>query len=66
MEQRSSYSNMHIPKKYVDVYIRMVLMTVVSLYTSRGILDWGDFGLYYIVEVIFILFLFINNVNDYL
>ena len=44
----------------------MVLMTVVSLYTSRGILDWGDFGLYYIVEVIFILFLFINNVNDYL
>ena len=44
----------------------MVLMTVVSPYTSRGILDWGDFGLYNIVEGIFMLFLFINNVNDYL
>ena len=60
----NSQNNKRIAKNTLMLYIRMILMMAVSLYTSRVILDAlgvEDFGLYNIVGGIVVLFSFINN-----
>lgn len=60
----NSQNNKRIAKNTLMLYIRMILMMAVSLYTSRVILaalGVEDFGLYNIVGGIVVLFSFINN-----
>lgn len=57
-------NNKRIAKNTLMLYIRMILMMAVSLYTSRVILaalGVEDFGLYNVVGGIVVLFSFINN-----
>ena len=60
----SAANNKRIAKNTLMLYIRMILMMAVSLYTSRVILaalGVEDFGLYNVVGGIVVLFSFINN-----
>lgn len=53
-----------IARNTVFLYIRMLILMVVSLYTSRVVLDTlgiEDFGIYNVVGGIVVLFTFINN-----
>lgn len=60
----NSANNKRIAKNTLMLYIRMLLIMGVSLYTSRVILQAlgvKDFGLYNIVGGVVVLFTFINN-----
>ena len=60
----NSRNNKRIAKNTLMLYIRMILIMLVSLYTSRVILKAlgvEDFGIYNIVGGIVVLFSFINN-----
>ena len=60
----NSQNNKKIAKNTLMLYIRMLLIMVVNLYTSRVILKAlgvEDFGLYNVVGGIVVLFTFINN-----
>ena len=60
----NSQNNKRIAKNTLMLYIRMILIMLVSLYTSRVILKAlgvEDFGIYNIVGGIVVLFSFINN-----
>ena len=62
--QDTLVNNKRIAKNTLMLYIRMLLIMVVSLYTSRVILQAlgvEDFGLYNVVGGVVILFTFINN-----
>lgn len=57
-------NNKRIAKNTVMLYIRMILVMLVNLYTSRVILQVlgvEDFGLYNVVGGVVVLFSFINN-----
>ena len=57
-------NNKRIAKNTLMLYIRMLLIMVVNLYTSRVILQAlgvEDFGLYNVVGGVVVLFTFINN-----
>ena len=60
----NSQNNKRIAKNTLMLYVRMLLIMVVSLYTSRVILQAlgvEDFGLYNVVGGVVVLFTFINN-----
>ena len=60
----NSQNNKRIAKNTLMLYIRMILIMLVSLYTSRVILKAlgvEDFGLYNVVGGVVVLFTFINN-----
>ena len=66
MEQVSSTStnNKRIAKNAVFLYIRMALSTLVSLYTSRVVLQTlgvEDFGIYSLVGGVVVMFQFLNS-----
>ena len=64
MEQSVSENNKRIAKNTLMLYVRMMLIMLVSLYTSRVILKTlgiENFGIYNIVGGIVVLFSFINN-----
>lgn len=57
-------NNKRIAKNTVALYIRMLLVMAVSLYTSRVILNVlgvDDFGIYNLVAGVVVLFSFLNN-----
>ena len=57
-------SNKRIAKNTIFMYIRMLVLILVSLYTSRVVLDAlgvEDYGIYNVVGGIVVLFTFINN-----
>ena len=57
-------NNKRIAKNTVMLYIRMILVMLVNLYTSRVILQVlgvEDFGTYNVVGGVVVLFSFINN-----
>ena len=58
------YSNSRIAKNTIFLYLRMLLSLVVSLYTSRVVLQVlgaQDYGLYSVVGGIVIMFGFLNS-----
>lgn len=60
----TSENNKRIAKNTVFLYIRMLLIMAVTLYTSRVVLEVlgiEDFGIYNVVGGIVVLFTFINN-----
>lgn len=60
----SSSNNKRIAKNTVFLYIRMLVLMVLSLYTSRVVLaaiGVEDYGIYNVVGSIIVLFTFINN-----
>ena len=60
----TSSNNKRIAKNTVMLYIRMLLIMAVTLYTSRVVLEVlgvEDFGIYNVVGGIVVLFTFINN-----
>ncbi len=60
----NSQNNKRIAKNTLMLYVRMLLIMAVSLYTSRVILQAlgvEDFGLYNVVGGVVVLFTFINN-----
>lgn len=64
IKQDTSVNNKRIAKNTILLYIRMVVMMVVSLYTSRVVLQAlgvEDFGLYNIVGGIVVLFSILNG-----
>lgn len=57
-------NNKRIAKNTIFLYIRMLILMVVSLYTSRVVLSAlgvEDYGIYNVVGSIVVLFTFINN-----
>ena len=61
---QSSDNNKRIAKNTLLLYVRMLFMMAVSLYTSRVILNTlgvQDFGLYNVVAGFVTMFTFINN-----
>ena len=57
-------SNKRIIKNTAFLYVRMIFVTVVTLYTSRLVLEVlgvEDYGLYNVVGGIVLLFMMINN-----
>lgn len=63
-ETKSLNNNKRIAKNTFVLYIRMLLIMLVTLYTSRVILKTlgeEDFGIYNIVGGIIILFSFLNG-----
>lgn len=59
-----SYSSKTILKNTVMLYIRMAIMMVITLYTSRVVLDVlgvDDFGIYSIVGSVVVSMGFISN-----
>ena len=57
-------SNKKIAKNTIALYIRMIIILVITLYTSRVVLKTlgiSDYGIYNIVGGIIVLFSFINN-----
>ena len=64
MGEETISSNKRIAKNTIMLYIRMLLSMVVSLYTSRVVLNTlgvEDFGIYNVVGGIVVLFTFVNN-----
>lgn len=64
MTRDNTKNNKRIAKNTILLYIRMILIMAVSLYTSRIILNAlgiQDYGIYNIIGGIVILFTFINN-----
>lgn len=62
--RNDTQSNKRIARNTILLYIRMVMMMAVSLFTSRVILKAlgvEDFGLYNVVGGVVVLFTFINN-----
>lgn len=60
----SSNSNARIAKNTILLYIRMLISLVISLYTSRAILQIlgeDDFGIYNVVGGVVVLFSFLTN-----
>ena len=60
----ANYSNQRIIKNTAFLYVRMVVVMIISLYTSRLILQTlgvDDYGLYNVVGGIVLLFSLINN-----
>ena len=56
-----SVNNQRIAKNTILLYIRMLITLVISLYTSRVILDvlgQNDFGIYNVIGGVVILFSF--------
>ena len=59
-----STNNKRIAKNTIILYVRMVIMMLISLYTSRVVLKAlgiDDFGIYQVVGSIIVLFSFLNN-----
>ena len=57
-------NNKKIAKNTFFLYVRMMLMLVISLYTSRVVLDYlgvQDFGIYNLIGGVVVLFSFLNN-----
>lgn len=57
-------SNKKIAKNTVILYVRLMITTIVSLYTSRVVLStlgFSDYGVYNVVGGIVIMFSFLNN-----
>lgn len=57
-------SNRRIAKNTFMLYIRMIIMLLISLYTSRIVLDYlgvEDFGIYNLIGGIVVMFSFLNN-----
>lgn len=57
-------NNKHIAKNTIFLYIRMLVLMLVSLYTSRVVLaalGVEDYGIYNVVGGIVVLFTFLNN-----
>lgn len=64
INEDSTTANKRIAKNTVYLYTRMILMIIISLYTSRVVLKAlgvDDFGLYNVIGGIVVLFSFINN-----
>lgn len=64
MDSNNNSDNRRIAKNTVYLYARMVLMILISLYTSRVVLralGVEDFGLYNVIGGVVVLFSFINN-----
>jgi len=64
MVQNISADNKRIARNTLTLYIRMLLLMVLSLYTSRVVLQTlgiEDFGIYNIVGSVVVLFGFLNN-----
>lgn len=62
--KNTSLSNITIAKNTIFMYLRMLLIMIVSLYTSRVILQTlgeSDFGTYNVVAGVVVLFSFISN-----
>lgn len=60
----TSQNNKRIAKNTLFMYLRMLLTMIVSLYTSRVVLNTlgiNDFGIYNIVGGVVVLFTFINS-----
>ena len=61
---QSSNNSVRIAKNTIFLYIRMLVLMVVSLYTSRVVLEAlgvEDYGIYNVVGGIVVMFTFINN-----
>ena len=59
-------NNKRIAKNTMMLYIRMLFSMVVSLYTSRVVLNTlgvEDYGIYGVVGGVVVLFSFLNNMN---
>lgn len=59
-----SANNKRIAKNTISLYARMIIMTLISLYTSRIVLSalgFEDYGLYQVVGGVIIFFSFLNN-----
>ena len=57
-------SNKRIAKNTALLYIRMLVTMLISLYTSRVVLNTlgvGDFGIYNVVSGVVVMFTFVNN-----
>ena len=57
-------ANKRIAKNSIFLLLRMILLTLVSLYTSRVVLHSlgaSDYGLYNVVGGIVVMFVFLNN-----
>ena len=64
MAEEAISSNKRIAKNTLMLYIRMLLSMVVSLYTSRVVLNTlgvDDFGIYNVVGGVVVLFTFVNS-----
>lgn len=64
MAEETISSNKRIAKNTIMLYIRMLLSMVVSLYTSRVVLNTlgvEDFGIYNVVGGVVVLFTFVNS-----
>lgn len=64
MLQESSTNNRRVARNTVFLYIRMILILLVTLYTSRIVLDIlgvDDYGIYNIVGGVITMFAFLNN-----
>lgn len=64
MSEEAISSNKRIAKNTIMLYIRMLLSMVVSLYTSRVVLNTlgiEDFGIYNVVGGVVVLFTSVNN-----
>ena len=64
MEETQSSSNKRIAKNTLMLYVRMLLSMVVSLYTSRVVLNTlgvEDYGIYNVVGGVVVLFSFLNS-----
>lgn len=64
MSTQTSENNKRIAKNTLLLYVRMLFMMVVSLYTSRIVLNTlgvEDYGIYNVVGGIVTMFVFINN-----
>ena len=59
-----SANNKRIAKNTIILYVRMIIMMLISLYTSRIVLStlgFDDYGVYQVVGGVIILFSFLNN-----
>ncbi len=62
-------NNKRIAKNTLLLYVRMLLLMVISLYTSRVILNAlgvDDYGIYNVVGGIVVLLAFLNNAGCHL
>ena len=64
MQQQKTFSGNRMAKNTIILYLRTILLMLISLYTSRVVLQTLgeiDFGIYNIVGGVVVLFTFINN-----
>ena len=62
--QDTQSSNKKIAKNTLYLYLRMIITTIVSLYTVRVVLDIlgaDDYGIYNVIGGVVVLFSFLNH-----